>query len=163
MQIRISHHFPVAPRAYWEGTRGQDFDDKLAAASDIDVTVLERRRDGARTHDELRVSPKKELPALAQRALGSARFSYVQIVDSDDDTMTTSWKVLTDVIPDKVTCSGTSRVIPTADGGCERIIEGEIRVSVPLAGGTIEKIVLEQLEKSYERAAEFIRRHLQGA
>src|SRR4051812_23389123 len=119
MQIRISHQFPVSPRVYWEGTRGPEFDEKIATASDIDVTVIERRRDGSRTHDEVRVSPRKELPLLAQKALGSSRFSYLQVVDGDDDAMTTSWKVLTDVIPDKVTCAGTSRVIATPDG-CER-------------------------------------------
>ncbi|MDP2307494.1 MAG: DUF2505 domain-containing protein [Pseudomonadota bacterium] len=162
MQIRISHHFPVSPREYWEGTRGSDFDEKIASAGEIDVVVVQRRRDGSRTYDELRMSPRKELPALAQRALGTSRFSYVQVVEGDDDTMTTSWKVLSDVIPDKVRCAGTSRVIP-APGGCERIIEGEIKVSIPLLGSAIEKVVLEQLERSYERASEVIRRHLAGA
>lgn len=162
MQIRISHRFPVPPRAYWDGTREPALDEKIASASDIDVVVIERRRNGPLSHDELRVSPRKELPALAQRALGTSRFSYVQIVDGDDDTMTTSWKVLMDVIPDKVSCAGTSRVVPTADG-CERIIEGEIKVSIPLVGGAIERVVLEQLERSYDRAAEVIRRHLLGA
>ncbi|MES2640020.1 MAG: DUF2505 domain-containing protein [Myxococcota bacterium] len=162
MQIRISHHFAVSPRVYWDGTREPELDEKIAAASDIDVEVIERRRDGSRTYDELRVSPRKELPALAQRALGTSRFSYVQIVEADDDTMTTTWKVLSDVIPDKVRCEGTSRVIPAPDG-CERIIEGEIKVSIPLVGGAIEKVVLEQLERSYERSYEVIRRHLSGA
>lgn len=162
MQIRISHRFPVPPRTYWDGTREPELDEKIASASDVDVTVLERRRDGPRGHDELRVSPRKELPALAQRALGTSRFSYVQVVDSDDDTMTTAWKVLSEVIPDKVSCTGTSRVVAT-DEGCERIIEGEIKVSVPFVGGAIEKVVLEQLERSYDRAAEVIRRHLLGA
>jgi hypothetical protein len=161
MQIRIAHHFAVSPRAYWDGTRAPELDEKIAEAGEIDVTVLERRRDGPLTHDRLRVSPRAELPALAQRALGSKRFSYVQVVDSDDDTMTTRWKVLADVLPDKVQCEGTSRIVPTADG-CERIIEGEIRVAIPLVGGSIERAVLESLEKSYERAADVIRRHLAG-
>jgi len=162
MQIRISHHFPVSPRVYWDGTREPELDEKIAAASEIDVVVIERRRDGPRTYDELRVSPRKELPALAQRALGTSRFSYVQIVEADDDTMATTWRVLSDVIPDKVRCEGTSRVVPAPDG-CERIIEGEIKVSIPFVGGAIEKVVLEQLERSYERSYEVIRLHLSGA
>lgn len=162
MQIRISHHFPVAPRAYWEGTRDPALDEKIAAAGDIDIVVVARRKDGSHAHEELRVSPRKELPAIAQRALGASRFSYLQIVDSDDDTMSTTWKVLSDVIPDKVRCAGTTRVVPAPDG-CERIVEGEIKVSIPLVGGAIEKVVLEQLERSYDRASEVIRRHLLGA
>lgn len=162
MLIRISHTFPVSPRAYWDGTRAPELDAKIAAASEVDVDPIERRRDGPLSYEALRLSPRKELPALAQRALGTSRFSYVQIVEGNDDTMTTTWKVVTDVIPDKVQCSGTSRVIPAGDG-CERIIEGEIKVSIPLVGGVIEKVVLEQLERSYERASEVIRLHLSGA
>lgn len=161
MQFRISHRFPVSPRAYWDGTRDPDLDQRMADAGEIDVQVLERRRDGPRLLERLRVSPRKELPGLAQRALGTARFTYVQVVESDDDRMGTTWQVLPDVLPDKVTCRGTARVVE-APGGCERIIDGEITVAVPLVGGSIEKVVLEQLEKSYDRAAEVIRRHLAG-
>jgi hypothetical protein len=161
MQFRISHRFPVSPRAYWDGTRDPDLDQRMADAGEIDVQVLERRRDGPRLLERLRVSPRKELPGLAQRALGTARFTYVQVVESDDDRMGTTWQVLPDVLPDKVTCRGTARVVD-APGGCERIIDGEITVAVPLVGGSIEKVVLEQLEKSYDRAAEVIRRHLAG-
>jgi hypothetical protein len=161
MQFRIAHRFGVAPRVYWDETRDPALDQQMAEAGEIDVHVLERRREGSHVHDRLRVSPRKELPSVAQRALGTARFSYVQVVDSDDDHMTTVWQVLPDVLAEKVTCRGTSRVVD-APGGCERIIDGEIKVAIPLVGGSIEKVVLDQLEKSYERASEVIRRHLAG-
>jgi hypothetical protein len=161
MRFQVSHHFPVSPRAYWDGTRDPALDAKILAAGDVDIDVLERTRDGAASRERVRVSPRRELPMLAQKALGAARFSYVQIVDGNDDTMTTTWKVVSDLIADKVMCSGTSKVLPT-DTGCERIIEGEIKVAIPLVGGTIEKVVFEQIEKSYDRAADVIRRHLTG-
>ncbi|MFN7145040.1 MAG: DUF2505 domain-containing protein [Myxococcota bacterium] len=159
MHIRISHRFPVSPREYWDSTRDPDLDLKIAEAGDVDVQVLERRKNGPRSFDRMRVSPRKELPGVAQRALGARRFSYVQEVESDDDARTTTWKVLSDVIPDKVHCSGTSRIV-AAPGGCERIIEGEIKVAIPLVGGSIEKVVVEQLEKSYDRGADIILNHL---
>jgi hypothetical protein len=162
MEIRIAHRFPVAPRAYWEGTRGPELEAEMAREGEVDMQVLERRRTPPTAFDRVRVSPRKELPALAQKALGVARLSYVQEITANDDTMTTTWRVVPDVLPDKVRCGGTSRVVP-APGGCERIIEGEIKVSIPLVGGAVEKIVLEQIERSYERAAEVIRRHFSGA
>lgn len=161
MRFQVNHPFPVSPQAYWDGTRDPALDAKILAAGDVDIEVLERTRNGVLSRERVRVSPRRELPALAQKALGAARFSYVQIVDGNDDTMTTSWKVVSDLISDKVSCSGTSRVIATP-AGCERIIEGEIKVAIPLVGGTIEKVVFEQIEKSYERAADVIRRHLTG-
>jgi hypothetical protein len=161
MQIRISHRFPVSPRAYWEGTRDPALDARIAEAGETDVTLLDRRREGSRQIERMRVSPRKELPGIAQGALGVKRFTYVQVVESDDDTMTTTWKVLPEVLSDKVVCGGTSRVIPAPEG-CERIIEGEIKVSIAFVGGSIERTVVEQLQKSYERAAEVVRRHLAG-
>lgn len=161
MRFQFSHPFPVSPRAYWDGTRDPALDAKILAAGDVDLEVLERTRTGPQSRERVRVSPRRELPTLAQKALGAARFSYVQIVDGNDDTMTTNWKVVSDLITDKVSCSGTSRVIQTPSG-CDRIIEGEIKVAIPLVGGTIEKVVFEQIEKSYERAADVIRRHLTG-
>jgi hypothetical protein len=162
MQIRIAHRFPVPPRAYWDGTRSPDLDDEMARESEVDVQVLERRRDGPHSFDRLRMMPRKELPGLAQRALGTQRLSYVQEVEADEAAMTTTWRVVPDVLADKVRCQGTSRVVATPEG-CERIIEGEIKVAIPLVGGAVEKIVMEQIERSYERAAAVIRRHLSGA
>lgn len=161
MQFRISHRFPVSPRAYWDGTRDPDLDQRMAEAGEIDVQVLERQREGTRLVERLRVSPRQELPGLAQKALGTSRFSYVQVVESDDADMRTTWQVLPDVLADKVSCRGTSRVVEAA-GGCERVIDGEIKVAVPLVGSSIEKVVLEQLQRSYDRAADVIRRHLAG-
>lgn len=156
MRIHVAHRFPVTPRAYWEATRDEALEARMADAGEVDFTHLERTVEGAVTRDRIRVTPRKELPAVAQRALGTPRFTYVQIVDSDDSTMTTSWKVVTDVLSDKVTCGGTSRVVPAPEG-CERVIEGEIKVAIPLVGGAIEKVVLEQLSRSYDRAADVIR------
>lgn len=156
MRIHVAHRFPVAPRAYWDATRDPALTARMSDAGDVDMTVLEQRVEAGRSHERVRVTPRKELPAVAQRALGTARFTYVQTVDSDDDGMSTTWKVVTDVLSEKVSCNGTSRVVP-APGGCERVIEGEIKVAIPLVGGAIEKVVLDQLEKSYDRAADVLR------
>ncbi len=159
MVIRIVHGFPVSPRAYWDGTRSPEVDAELAREGDVEMTVLEHHRTGSLTVDRMRVSPRKELPLLAQKALGTVRLSYVQEIESDDETMTTTWRVIPDVLPDKVRCGGTSRVVATAQG-CERIIEGDIKVLVPLVGGTVERIVLDNIARSYEKAAIVLLRHL---
>jgi hypothetical protein len=156
MRIHVAHRFSVTPRAYWEATRNPALEARMTEAGEVDFHSLEHRVEGSVTHDRIRVVPRKELPAVAQKALGTPRFTYVQIVDSDDDAMTTCWKVVTDVLSEKVTCAGTSRVVPAPEG-CERVIEGEIKVAIPLVGGAIEKVVLEQLAKSYDRAADVIR------
>lgn len=159
MEIRISHSFPCAPRAYWDLAWDPELEREIRAAAEVDFTVLEERVEGARAFSRTRVAPRRELPLVAQKALGQARLSYVQEIDQDNDALTTRWRVVPDVLTEKVRCQGSSRVVPSA-GGCERIIEGAIDVSIPLVGGAVERVILGEIERSYERAAEVIRRRL---
>lgn len=159
MEIRISHTFPCSPKVYWETAWDPAFERELRAEAEVDFTVLEERIDGQRAFTRTRISPRRELPLLAQKALGQTRFSYVQEVDSDNINYTTRWRVTADVMSDRLKCSGVSRIV---DGGdtCERVIEGSIDVAIPLVGGAVERQIVSEIERSYERAADVIRRHL---
>lgn len=161
MNIRIAHPFPCTPREYWELTRRPEFEAEVSREADVDIEVVERRQEGPLLIERLRLSPRRELPALAQRALGAARFAYMQESTANNDDFTTQWNVVPELLAGKIRCSGTARVVP-APGGCERVIEGEIRVSLPLIGGTVEKHVLDLITKSYDRAAELVRKMLPG-
>lgn len=154
MDFRIAHRFPCSPQAYWETTRHPVYEKSLQS-DDMDAEVLDRREDGDILTERMRMSPKKPLPPLLAKAIGRDRLSYVQEVAFNNAQLTTTWKVLSDVLSDKVKCSGTSRVV-TLPEGCERIIEGSIEVSVFMVGGAIEKHILGELERGYDRAAALI-------
>jgi len=159
MEIRFSHSFACTPRAYWDLAWDPELEREIRSAAEVDFTVLEERVEGSRAFSRTRVAPRRELPVVAQKALGQTRLSYVQEIDQDNAAMTTSWRVLSELLPDKVRCQGTSRVVP-APPGCERVIEGNIEVAIPFVGGAIERVILSEIERSYERAAEVIRRRL---
>ena len=159
MEIRISHTFPCTPKVYWETAWNPAFERELRAEAEVDFTILEERVDADRTFTRTRISPRRELPLLAQKALGQTRFSYVQEVDSDNSTFTTRWRVMADILPDRLRCAGVSRIVESGTG-CERLIEGAIDVSIPLLGSSVERQIVSEIERSYEKAAEVIRRHL---
>ena len=154
MDFRIAHRFPCSPQAYWEATRDPVYERSLQN-EDMDSEVIERREEGDILTERMRVSPKRLLPPLLAKAIGRDRLSYVQEVAFNNAQLTTTWKVLSDVLTEKVKCSGTSRVIVLPEG-CERIIEGSIDVSVFIVGGAIEKHILGELERGYDRAAALI-------
>ncbi len=120
---------------------------------DVDTVVLEAREVGDHSIERRRVSPRKPLPPLMARAVGRERLSYVQEVDFDNAHFSSVWRVVSDILPDKVRCAGTSRVVAHAGGGCERIMEGRIEVDVFMVGGQIEKHILKELQGGYDRAA----------
>ena len=154
MQFRIAHRFPCTPATYWETTRLPAYEESFRG-SDVDTELLETRVDGPRTTERRRVSPRRTLPPLMAKAIGRDRLSYVQEVELDNERFSTIWKVVSDVMTDKVRCGGTSRVVPHA-AGCERIMEGHIDVDVFIVGNAIEKHILGELERGYERAAQIL-------
>lgn len=159
MQIHLAQRFPCTPQRYWEVTRGAAFEDAIRGEANVDFDIEIREDRGSVTFERVRVSPRREMTMIAQKALGMKRLVYVQETESDNASFTTVWRVLPAVMRDRVRCEGTARVLATA-GGCERIIDGEIVVSIPLVGGTIEAQIIATIQRSYEQAAEVILRFL---
>lgn len=159
MDIRISHTFPCDPATYWAVTWDPKVDAAMRAATNAEFEVLETRTEGDHQLTRTRVRLRTELPGAMRKALGHDRMSYVQEVDTDNAGLRTTWKVLPDVLSDRVKCQGTTRVVATPNG-CARHIEGVIEVNVPLVGGAIEKFIVTELERSWERAADVVRQHL---
>ena len=63
--------------------------------------------------------------------------------------MKNEWEIIVPRISSKVKATGSFSI---TDKGttCERIVEGEVKVSIPFVGGKIESIIAKQLGKSQE-------------
>jgi hypothetical protein len=161
MDFRIAHRFNCSAADWWRASKQPEFEAAVAAASNVTITKLSEERSGHVTRARLRVVPAKDLPPIVQKAVGAPRFSYVQELEETDDSFEQRWKVLPDVLADKINVSGTLRVTDVP-GGCERVIAGRIEVRVMLVGGTIEKGVVEELQAGYDRSAADIGKILPG-
>jgi hypothetical protein len=152
MDFRITHRFPGSAQAWWSVCKHPDFEAVIAQASDVTMTLLsDETRDGVR-RQRVRVVPRKELPALVQKAIGAPRFSYVQETEERAGESSLRWTVLPELLADKIRCAGTLRLVDVP-GGCERTVEGTVEVRVTLVGGTIEKAVIDELRQGYDRSA----------
>lgn len=157
MEFAVVQRFACSPEQYWARSRGPAFDAAMAEAADVRAEVLPPRGPVERT----RITQNQPMPTVAQKALGIERFRYVQEVEADEAQFLTRWTIVPDVMADRVTCKGESRVRPTA-GGCERVISGRIEVRMALVGGTIEKHIAEQVQRGYQKAESAIRRFVEG-
>lgn len=158
MDFRIAHRFPCVPAKYWAMTHDPVYEQSFRG-DDVDTVVLEARDDGTHSFERRRVSPRKLLPPLMAKAIGRDRLSYVQEVDFDNAACSSVWRVVSDIMPDKVRCAGTSKIL-AVEGGCERVMQGRIDVEIFLVGGQIEKHILKELQGGYDRAAEIMVRLL---
>ena len=102
----------------------------------------------------IRFTPEQELPSAVASLIGSKKLVYEQENKYDPGNGVLQWEVVPSFLPGKLQARGTVRVEDLGDGRCAQIIDGDIAVKVMLIGGQIEKAVVAEVEKSWERTAE---------
>lgn len=159
MRLFVDSQLPASPAVCWEVFEGAEFQARLEAQTGLRTEVLEERQEGPVTVRRLRYASRAELPAVAATALGSKNLAYEQENRLDLSRSSLTWVVRIPLAGDRVKASGTT-VIHEAPGGSRRVVEGDVTISVPFVGGTIEKAVVGEFEKSMARAVEIARQIL---
>ncbi len=159
MKLLVRHALPCDPARFWKMYWDDGFDAMLRRESAVERELLEERTEGEVLIRRVRITPERELPAPVAKLLGAKKLVYEQENRWDRSNDTMHWKVLPTILPGKLDAQGSFRVVPTATG-CEQVVEGEIKVNVMLVGGQIEKAVVAEIEKSYDKMAEASREWL---
>lgn len=160
MKMKLTHHFSCSPERLWQITESDAFEARLAEASSSARALMEQRReaDGTR-YLRRRITAKRTLPAPMVKVLGTDQISYDQETWHKENAPVLRWRILPQVLQGRFHGEGTTTVAATAEG-CSRTIEGELTIKVPLVGGQMEKKLVEDVSRSYDRAAEIIRQML---
>lgn len=159
MKLQLRHHFPVSPARAFEELFGDDYENAVSADSRLERKVLlDEQRPTGRVR-RIHVVPEQRLPAAVAKVIGADRFSYVLEERHDRAGNRMDFTVTPDGMADRVSVGG-SWAVKAAPGGCERVVEIDITVRIPVVGGRIEKQIAEDLRDSYESAARFAQRWL---
>lgn len=152
MKLHQRHEFDTDAAGLWELFNSDAFESRLEEVSGVRMRTLEVREEGDIEVRTIESVSKKELPGFMASALGAKHLTYTQTNRLDRKANRLQWKVVPMALADKVTAEGTT-VVTEQDGRSVREIEGEITVRIPLIGGRIEKAILQEVERSYDRAA----------
>ena len=153
MKLHIENVFDATPQELWDLFNSKEFEDRLEETSGVRMTTLEENIEGDVEERRIECKSKKELPGFMAKVLGAKHLTYTQINKLDRSKDKLWWQVIPMAMSDKVTAEGTTVV--TAEGDqSRRVVSGEISVRIPLIGGRIEKVILGEVEASYQRAAE---------
>lgn len=108
--------------------------------------VLDHRRDGGLVHLDIRYAYVGDLPGAALTVIDPARLTWVQRTTVDLDRHRTRLTLLPDHYPDRLECTGQFAFssLP-GDAGCERRVEGDLRVRVMVVGGQVERALVSGL------------------
>lgn len=152
MKLHVRNAFDCTPERFWEMYWDEAFDAMLRQESKVEREVLSERTEGDVVIRRVRFTPDRELPAAAAAVLGAKKLVYEQENRWDQSSGIMHWEVIPTIMPGKLEAKGTFRVVPT-ERGCEQVVDGTILVNVRFIGGQIEKAVVAEVEKSYEKTA----------
>ncbi len=160
MKFRAEATFTDIPLADYEALYFDDaFNDEMCKAVRLERTLLKKERTGDIIVRHTRVAPiGREIPAPVAKVIGASRIEYVEELTYDFAKHTGVWQTIPQVLPDKVETKGTLAFLSTG-AGCTRISEGDINVKIFGVGGIVEKVIVGDVEKSYEDAARFTREY----
>ncbi len=136
-----------------------DEDFNIALCKDVKLarSVVEINRTDSHIHRVVTVGPDREIPPAAAKILGASRIEYTEHLDYDFGTYKGTWKTISSLMTDKVKSSGTFSFTQEG-GGIARVVEGDIKVKIFGVGGVIEKFIVADIGRSYEKAADFTQR-----
>ncbi len=124
--------------------------------------VLDHREDGETIERSVRIVPTTgSLPAPLKK-LASGGIGYREEGRLDRAANQYRFRVIPNSMPDKLDIRGRMFTEPHGEG-IARVIEMEVNAKIFGVGGLVEKQIIQDTEKSYARAYDFMRRHLSTA
>ncbi|MDF1562107.1 MAG: DUF2505 family protein [Deltaproteobacteria bacterium] len=148
-KFRIEHTWPVKR----EVVLAHLFDDELHDRCNVALSSADRSRvsvehkEGGEVLQRFHVKVR-DLPPGATKVLKPEVFEWDEESRWDPKGETIHWRVLTQVMSNKIDCAGELFYVAAGDQ-TRRVVEGRIEIKIPLAGKVAEKVIVGQLEKTY--------------
>jgi hypothetical protein len=161
MDYTIAHRFNCDPERFWKIF----FDDQYQQEMYDEIGIKERavlkfEEDEREIRRQVRVVPQRELPSV-MKSLVKGDFGYVEHSVYHKGQNVMDVRIEPTMMKDRFTMGGTYRVVPEGDQRIRREFVGHIKVSVPLLGSQIEKLVVADVQKSYDAAARVTNRWIE--
>jgi hypothetical protein len=162
MNFNFAHEFDIDVANYWKIFLSPEFNQDMFM-NELRMkkyTVLEQTDDGKKMHRVQELEPSVPIPGFIASVVKST--GYKEIDDLDWSTNTMRVNIETAMFKDRFNMHGDYKVT-ALDGGkrCRREFRGEVKITVPLIGGRIEKYMMEQMRDSYDAAARCTRRWIE--
>ena len=158
MKFQLEHVLPASADTSWQTIMSEDFANQSYAESGTQRELLSQEERNGKIYSVVKVKVNEELPPMAAKVLGTRQLSWTQQQIIDNSTRTMQWQIK---IPgaDKVEAAGSFKVIAFGEQS-KRLVEGDVKVKIPLVGRKAEEHICRKLEDSYEKSARFTQQWL---
>jgi Protein of unknown function (DUF2505) len=155
VKFHLEHHFDAPLERVEAATVDPAFLESTRLPDVGPPQVLSRDEAGDTVSVRVRYEYTGSLDSLARRVLRMGDVAWVQEVVVDRATHRATFTVTPKVYPDRFQCGGVM-VLTESGGATERVIDGELKIKVPLFGSRAEGMILPGLRSRMGREAELL-------
>ena len=157
MKLYCEHRILRDAEDLWEVLHTPAFEERLARAIGLsEYTELECEEAEDALYRKIRVVPSipDGFRSLLRRAGADEKISYIEEQWRSRTEMEVRWEMTPSILADRTRIAGRIR-IETLDGSsCLRILDGAVKVRIPLLGRTIEQAIVSGTLAAYDKSAE---------
>lgn len=155
MKFAIQHLFHgVTPANYADLYFDEPFNAALGEAMRMGRKLLRLDRTARTIIRHVCFEPQREAGSPADQAFGTSRASFIEELEFDVATARGEWRTIPNLFTERVRNSGTIE-FRDDHGGTARVVRGEVKVSLFGFGGLVERMIVAEIEKSYEASTRF--------
>jgi len=152
--FKITHEFATDPATYWKVFLSEGYNVDLYERIGVkERTVLSRSEDDVSARWTVRIVPKRDLPGFLKKIVGGD-LGYTEISTLDKVKNVIDVTIEPTLMKERTKIKARYTLTPLGAGRLARTFEGDITVDMPLVGRKVEAAVLEDVEKSYNVAAQ---------
>lgn len=153
MNFSIAHEFAVEPAGFWQLFFSEEFEQALWKRLKMrQATVLVRKDEGSVYRRSVKLDPEVAIPSWAAAAIKDTGYIEHDLYYPEKSHMDVRIEPL--LMKDRFDLRGTFVVKPAGPGRCRREFSADLKISIPLLGGKIEKMMAEQVRQGYDDAAQ---------
>ncbi len=159
MKISIAAPTAVPPEVAVAAYGSPAFYEGRITRDDIAVLgVVDHEDHGSRVVMEVHFAFVGSVSGAVRRVIDPAKMSWITRTEIFPEERRSAWEVLPDHYPDRLRAGGTYRFDEGPDGPLSTTVrvEGDLKVHVPLVGGTVERVIVSGLRSYIEREVQDI-------
>jgi uncharacterized protein YndB with AHSA1/START domain len=160
MRMTVSHHYDADVETVFGLLSDPGFIERKYADQGATDIAIESDNRGDSVRNSIRRKVTIDLPGFAKRVMSPTN-TVVQTDDWDpagaDGTRVCTYTVDVQGVPSRI--EGTVTLTPD-DGGTSQVVEAEVKVSIPLLGGRLERFAVESGTRVLATEAEFTAKEL---
>jgi hypothetical protein len=136
--LRARHSFSASSGALFSALADPGYHATLELPDVGPPHIVACESDGDHTTIDVRYEFTGRLDPIARRIVGRDRVAWIQSLALDPGNGRAVLRIVPEARGVKMTCSAVLHFRDDARGGCTRVLDGELRVHVPVVGGRAE-------------------------